>query len=75
MEPERADLSTPASRVHGPSKRAWRRPLFHVLLLTGTTQGLAVTGSRGEQNQNTKPSEIHLIKKETEKLCVHLFTS
>ena len=75
MELERADLSTPASRVHGPSQRASWRPVFHVLLLTGTMQGLTVTGSRGEQNQNTKPSEIHLIKKETEKLRVHLFTS
>ena len=30
-----------------------------------------MTSSRGEQNQNTKPSEVHLIEKETEKLCVH----
>ena len=30
----------------------------------------SVTGGRGEQYQNTKPSEVHLIKKETEKLCV-----
>ena len=68
-------MSTGVGHVStAPSKRAPWRPLFHVLLLMRRLSmmwRLSMTRGRGKQNQNTKPSEVHLIKKETEKLCVH----
>ena len=72
MEVDRANRKVPLPHVStAPSKRAPRRPLFHILLLMRVMRRLSMTSSRGEQNQNTKPSEVHLIEKETEKLCVH----
>ena len=44
--PERPCLTCPKPLQKG---------AVHMPLLTGTAQGLAMTSSRGEQNQNTNP--------------------